>query len=386
MSAYPGKLEWLARQLLLRLKPEFAHRLTIAALSTLPARPLPRDDSRLAVNVFGLDFPNPLGLAAGFDKNGAVVDAMLALGFGFVEVGTVTPRPQPGNPRPRLFRLREDYAIINRLGFNSAGAETVRHRLAARRGRAGIIALNLGANHDSEDRIGDYVAGITDFADLADMFVINISSPNTPGLRDLQRQQELSDLLPRVLAARDAAPERRPVIVKIAPDLTLEELDGIVQVCRAHKIDGLAVSNTTLARPDLTDRVKEPGGLSGRPLFLPSTRMLAHAYLRVENQFPLIGIGGIEDAATAFAKIEAGASLIQLYSALVFKGLRLAEEIKRGLLAQMEHAGLQRLVEARGSRAQDWAEGKITATDIRSVSEKTGNQNDGHPADSGPVT
>ncbi len=367
MNASLHRLEGLAQQLLLRLKPELAHWLTIRALSLLPLRAAPPDDLRLAVKAFGLDFPNPLGLAAGFDKNGEVVDAMFALGFGFIEVGTVTPLPQPGNPRPRLFRLREDCAVINRLGFNSAGSEAVHRRLAARRGRPGIVALNLGPNRDSADRIGDYVAGINAFADLAQLFVINVSSPNTPGLRDLQRQQELHDLLPRVLAARDAAPKRRPVIVKIAPDLTLDELDGIIHVCRAHRIDGLAVSNTTLARPDLIDEIKEQGGLSGRPLFTRSTRILAQAYLRVENQFPLIGIGGVEDAATAFAKIEAGASLVELYSALVFKGPKLVEEIKGGLLAKLEQAGVQRLAEARGSKAEDWAKGRVTGADLRRV-------------------
>lgn len=367
LSAPLSLYEAIVQPLLLRLRPEFAHRLTIHALRFLPpATPQP-DDPRLAVNAFGLTFPNPLGLAAGFDKNGEVADAMLRLGFAFVEVGTVTPRAQRGNPRPRVFRLRADRAVVNRLGFNSAGRKVVHRRLAARK-NAGIIAVNLGTNRNSEDRIADYEVCIEAFADVAQFFVINISSPNTPGLRDLQRQQQLNDLLPRVLAARDAAPQRRPVIVKIAPDLTLEELDGIVQVCRAHRIDGLAISNTTLSRPpDLVDaeQAKQPGGLSGRPLFTPSTRLLAQAYLRVENQFPLIGVGGIEDAATAFAKIEAGASLIELYSALIFQGPRLVEAIKSGLLAKMEAAGLGGIAEARGKTAADWAEAKIARADFQ---------------------
>jgi dihydroorotate dehydrogenase len=290
----------------------------------------------------------------------------LRFGFAFVEVGTVTPRPQHGNARPRVFRLNDDRAVVNRLGFNSAGHKVVHHRLKARPANSGILAVNLGANRNSEDRIADYVAGIETFADVAQFFVINISSPNTPGLRDLQRQQDLNDLLPRVLAARDAASPRRPVIVKIAPDLTLEELDGIIQVCRAHRIDGLSVSNTTLSRPpDLIDmeRAKEQGGLSGRPLFTPSTRLLAQAYLRVENQFPLIGIGGVEDAAGAFAKIEAGASLVELYSALIFQGPRIVEEIKQGLLGKLKENGLARLPEARGRAAEDWAEAKIADAD-----------------------
>ena len=370
MSAPLSIYDAVARGVLLRLRPELAHWLTIKALSLLPPPAASPDDPRLAVKAFGLDFPNPLGLAAGFDKNGAVVDAMFGLGFGFAEVGTVTPLPQPGNRRPRLFRLREDHAIINRLGFNSAGHDIVHARLAARAGKPGIVALNLGPNRDSQDRIGDYIAGIKAFADVAQLFVINISSPNTPGLRDLQHQQELSDLLPRVLAARDAALQRRPLIVKIAPDLTLEEFDGIIRVCRVHRIDGLAISNTTLSRPpDLIDEIKakEQGGLSGRPLFALSTRLLAQASLRVENQFPLIGIGGVEDATTAFAKIEAGASLVELYSALVFKGPRLIEEIKRGLLAKLDAAGLGRLDAARGRAAEDWAEGRITGADLNPV-------------------
>jgi dihydroorotate dehydrogenase len=368
LTALSSFYEVLAQRLLLRLKPELAHRLTIKALSYLPLPQPAPDDPRLAVGAFGIEFPNPLGLAAGFDKNGEVVDAMFRLGFAFAEVGTVTPRPQRGNPRPRVFRLPGDHAVINRLGFNSAGHKAVHRRLAARSASPGILAVNLGANATSENRIGDYVAGIEAFADVAQFFVINISSPNTPGLRDLQRQQELNDLLPRVLAARDAAPRRRPVIVKIAPDLTLEELDGIVYVCRAHKIDGLAVSNTTLSRPaDLIDaaKAKQQGGLSGRPLFTLSTRLLAQTYLRVENQFPLIGIGGVEDAASAFAKIEAGASLVELYTALVFKGPGLVEEIKQGLVAKLEESGLQRLSDARGAAAADWAEGRITGDDFR---------------------
>jgi dihydroorotate dehydrogenase len=237
----------------------------------------------------------------------------------------------------------------------------------ARSGKPGIVAVNLGANKDSEDRIADYVAGVRTFADVASFFVINISSPNTPGLRDLQRQQALSDLLPNVLAARDAASRRVPVIVKIAPDLTLDELDGIVRVCKAHKIDGLAISNTTLARPaTLIDHAlaKQHGGLSGRPLFHLSTRLLAQAFLRVEGAFPLIGIGGVEDAATALAKIEAGAHLVELYSALVFKGSGLVQEIKEGLLAQLSATGIP-LAALRGTRADDWAAGKTSAADVQ---------------------
>ncbi len=357
----------VAHPLVLRLPPETAHRVTIKALSMLPVPQAPADDPRLAVKVFGLDFPNPLGLAAGFDKNGQAVDAIFRLGFGFAEVGTVTPQPQPGNLRPRVFRLTKDRGVINRLGFNSLGHAYVHRQLAARAGKPGLVAVNLGANKDSEDRVADYVAGIKAFADVADFFVINISSPNTPGLRDLQRQQELSNLLPNVLAARDAAPGHVPVIVKIAPDLTLDELDGIIRACKTYRIDGLAISNTTLSRPEHLanhEIAKQHGGLSGRPLLHLSTLMLAQAFLRVEGAFPLIGVGGIEDAATAFAKIEAGADLIELYSALVYKGVGLVGEIKDGLLRHLSQQGLARLEEARGRKAQDWAAGKVSAADV----------------------
>jgi dihydroorotate dehydrogenase len=340
--------------------------MTIRALAVSPPLPVVADDPRLAVQAFGLKFPNPIGLAAGFDKNGEVVDAMLRLGFGFVEAGTVTPLPQIGNPRPRLFRLPHDAGVINRLGFNSHGHSFVYRRLLARNRKPGIVAVNLGANKDSEDRVADYVAGVRTFADVARFFVINISSPNTPGLRDLQRQQALSDLLPNVLAARDAAPRRVPVVVKIAPDLTLDELDGIVRVCKTYKIDGLAISNTTLARPEtLVDReiAKQHGGLSGRPLFHLSTWLLAEAFLRIEGAFPLIGIGGVEDAATALAKIEAGAHLVELYSALAYRGATLVQDVKDGILAQLAKSGAT-LDALRGTRAQDWAANKISAADI----------------------
>ncbi|QXX75223.1 quinone-dependent dihydroorotate dehydrogenase [Methylovirgula sp. HY1] len=363
-------LDALARPLLLKLDPETAHRLTIKALSLVPMPQAPRDDPRLAVSAFGLDFPNPLGLAAGFDKHGEAVDAMLALGFGFVEVGTVTPRPQPGNPRPRLFRLTNDRAVINRFGFNSEGHAAVRARLAHRAERHGIVAVNLGANKEATDRAADYVAGIRAFGSLARFFVVNISSPNTPGLRDLQKDQALDELIARVLETRDeiaAQCGRKPVILKIAPDLGLDELDAIIRICRARRIDGLGISNTTISRPsDLKDqmRAKETGGLSGRPLFALSTRLLAQAYLRVEKQFPLIGIGGIDSAATAMAKIEAGASLIELYSALVYKGPRLIGEIKSGLAARLAQNHRQ-INEATGATAEDWAAGKVLPADLR---------------------
>ncbi|TAL81631.1 MAG: quinone-dependent dihydroorotate dehydrogenase [Beijerinckiaceae bacterium] len=358
----------LARPLLLRLDAEAAHRLTVKALSLLPPRSPPLDDPRLAISAFGLTFSNPLGLAAGFDKNGEVIDAMLGLGFGFVEAGTVTPRPQPGNPRPRLFRLSDDGAVINRFGFNSAGHAAMRQKLAHRRPKGGQLAVNLGANKDAQDRIADYVAGIEAFGEYADFLVVNVSSPNTPGLRDLQKEQALDDLIARVLEVRDKLVSkhgRKPVVLKIAPDLNLVELDAIIHICRARRIDALAISNTTLSRPELHDRrlAKETGGLSGRPLFELSTRVLAQAYVRVEQQFPLIGIGGIESAATAMAKIEAGSNLIELYSALVYKGSQLIPEIKDGLLRRLPRN--RQLAESTGATATDWAEGKIRAADIQ---------------------
>ena len=334
-----GPLFQLARPLLHALDPESAHDATLLALQCawLP-RPGP-DDPRLAVRAFGLDFPNPIGLAAGFDKDGVAPDNLLALGFGFVEIGTITPRPQSGNPRSRLFRLDPDRGVVNRLGFNSAGHAKAHANLSKRRG-TGILGVNLGANKDSADRIGDYVAGIEAFADLASYFTINISSPNTPGLRDLQQASALDELLSRVLEARDRAPIRRPLLLKIAPDLSLDELDDVVRVARERGIGGMIVSNTTVSRPAslLSPQAKESGGLSGRPLFELSTRMLAETAKRVEGQFPLIGVGGIDGPDAALAKLHAGATLVQLYSALVFDGPELVARIKRGLLGSLRGA------------------------------------------------
>jgi dihydroorotate dehydrogenase len=368
-----GFLDALARPVLFRLDPEDAHKWAIRAfkaLQTLPRLPAPPDDPRLAVFAFGLDFPNPIGLAAGFDKNGEVIDAILRLGFGFTEVGTITPLAQGGQSRPRLFRLTRDEAVINRLGFPSQGHAAVHSRLALRAQKPGIVGINLGANKVSSDRPADYARGIEIFADVADYFAINVSSPNTPGLRDLQRADALDDLLARVLAARDIATERvgrKPVLVKIAPDLTLAELDEIICRARARKIDGLIVSNTTVSRPTtLRDpSANEPGGLSGQPLFALSTQMLAAAYLRTENQFPLIGVGGVDRAETAVAKIEAGASLVQLYTSFVFEGLVLAAEIKRGLVRLLAQKSYPRLADATGAAAADWASGKLDADNFR---------------------
>ena len=334
----------LLRPALHALEPETAHLATLAALERLPRGATRPDDPRLAVRAFGLDFPNPVGLAAGFDKDARAPDALLALGFGFVEIGSVTPRPQPGNPRPRLFRLTRDRAIVNRMGFNNEGAEAARRRLAARAGRTGLVGVNIGANKDSTDRAADYVAGVKTFAPYAAFFTVNISSPNTPGLRDLQGRAALDDLVARVIEARDeaaAASGRRPVLLKIAPDLDLAGLDDVVAVARARGLDGLIVSNTTLARPGtLRDgAAKEAGGLSGAPLFRRSTWMLAETFRRMEGAMPLVGVGGIASGADALAKLRAGATLVELYSALVFEGPGLIRAIKAELLATLSRDG-----------------------------------------------
>jgi dihydroorotate dehydrogenase len=345
----------LAAATLRRLDPETAHRATIAALRLLPnARP-PPDDPRLRTNAFGLSFDNPVGLAAGFDKNAEVFDAAPGLGFGFVEVGTLTPLPQSGNARPRVFRLPEDGAVINRYGFNNDGHAPALERLS-RRARSGVVGVNVGANKDSVDRVADYVAGVATFADVADYLTINVSSPNTPGLRDLQEPSALRELLTRLLETREGAARRPPLLLKIAPDVTLAQLDDIVRVARDAQIEGMIVSNTTISRPAAlrSTLAKQMGGLSGRPLFELSTRRLAQTYQRVEGQFPLIGVGGIDGPEAAFAKLEAGASLLQLYSALVFEGPGLVLRIKRGLAGRLAAEGA-RLPGIVGRRADELA-------------------------------
>lgn len=356
-----GLFERLSRPLLWALDPEEAHNLALKALQLVPqAKPGP-DDPQLAVRAFGLNFPNPIGIAAGFDKNALVPDALLRLGFGFVEVGTVTPRAQSGNPKPRLFRLAADQATINRLGFNNEGAAAVLARLAmrARRGAhtGGIVGVNVGANRDAADRVEDYVRLIETFAPVASYFTVNISSPNTPGLRDLQDAKPLDDLLTRVVEARERAHRRAgpvPVLLKIAPDLTLAQLDDVVGVARKRRVDGMIVGNTTTSRPQSLqdiERAKETGGLAGRPLFKLSTRMLAETYVRAEGAFPLIGVGGIDSGAAAIAKIKAGATLLQLYSGLVFRGLGLITEIKVDLAAALRRGHRDSLASMVGSEA-----------------------------------
>ena len=335
----------------LRLFPaESAHRATIGLAKTfgalLPAAPA--DDPRLAIDAFGLRFANPVGLAAGFDKNAQVPTAMRRFGFGFVECGTVTPRPQAGNPRPRLFRLTEDGAVINRMGFNNDGMEAAAARLAARKS-GGIVGINIGANKDSADRIADYCAAFAALAPLADYVTVNVSSPNTPGLRGLQGKDELTALLSALTQERARLALSKPLLLKIAPDLDENALDDIAAVLERAGIEGLIVSNTTVARPSsLKSRhAKEQGGLSGAPLFEPSTTILRA--MRRRTKLPLIGVGGICSGADAYAKFRAGASLVQLYSALAFKGPGLVTQIKRELLACLERDGFAKLSDAIGA-------------------------------------
>ena len=317
------------------------------------------DDPRLAQRLWGLDFANPVGLAAGFDKNAAVVDAMLGLGFGFVEAGSVTPHPQEGNPRPRLFRLSRDRAVINRLGFNGEGHDAVAARLAARAGMresagSGILGLNLGANRDAADAAADYEAGVRRFALQADYLVLNVSSPNTPGLRDLQARGQLEALLDRVLAARASACADRdrptPLLLKIAPDLAPEDIADIAEVALARALDGLIVSNTSVAlRDGLSSRhAGEAGGLSGRPLFERSTALLRDVYRLTSGAIPLVGVGGVSSGADAYAKIKAGASLVELYTALVFEGPGLVARIKAELAALLVDDGFANVSDAVG--------------------------------------
>jgi dihydroorotate dehydrogenase len=343
----------LAARLLRLLPAETAHRLTIRALAAAPAtwlRAPSGDDPILASRVFGLDFPNPLGLAAGFDKSAEAFRQLPALGFGFVEIGSVTPRPQAGNARPRLFRLEVDEAVVNRMGFNNDGLAVVQARLGAcpRTGR-GILGANLGKNKDSADAAADYAAGVRALAQHADYLVVNVSSPNTPGLRALQGREPLAALLAEVRRAR--GPAGPALLLKIAPDLTEADKADIAEVALAGGADGLIVSNTTIARPSTLKSAgaREAGGLSGRPLFGPSTAVLADLYRLTGGRLPLIGVGGIAGPEDAYAKIRAGASLLQLYTALVYQGPGLIGRIKRGLAARLRADGFARLADAVGA-------------------------------------
>jgi len=343
----------LIRPILHRLPAEAAHELSLRALelgagrlfgSSGVAEP---DPPVLAQRLWGRNFANPIGLAAGFDKDARVPDAMLGLGFGFVEVGTVTPRPQPGNLKPRLFRLEQDHAIVNRMGFNSGGLDAACGRLA-RRTRRDTVGVNLGKNRDSLDAVADYAEGIRRAARLADYLVINVSSPNTPGLRELQRRATLASLLERLLEVREETGCRVPLLVKIAPDLTSQEREDIAHVALETGIDGLIVSNTTIERrPALvSSQAQQAGGLSGRPLFAASTALLAEMYRLTQGRLPLIGVGGIASAEDAYAKIRAGASLVQLYTALVFAGPALVGQIKSGLVSLLRRDGFSSIAEA----------------------------------------
>jgi dihydroorotate dehydrogenase len=343
-----------ATRLLRLLPPEAAHRLTVRALAAgLGPHDRGPEDSILASSLWGRRFPNPIGIAAGFDKNAEAYRAILRLGFGFAEIGSVTPRPQAGNPKPRLFRLTEDRAVINRMGFNNDGAETVSRRLSNRGQLPGPLGVNLGKNKDSADAAADYVRGVQVLARHADYLVINVSSPNTPGLRALQGREPLAALIDAVKRARgEACPAAAPpLLVKIAPDLQPEDKQDIAAVALASGLDGLIISNTTLARPASlrSPQRGEAGGLSGVPLFRPSTDLLAEMYRLTGGRLPLVGVGGVASGADAYAKIRAGASLVQLYSALVYEGPGLVGRIKRELAHHLRRDGFSSLAQAVGA-------------------------------------
>ena len=341
----------LAKPVLHALPPEPAHTLTIASLRAgFGPRDRQPDDPVLSVEAFGRQFANPLGMAAGFDKNAQVIAAVLAMGFGFVEIGTVTPRPQAGNPKPRMVRVPGRSALINRLGFNNAGAAVVRQRLTRCR-RPGPVGVNLGRNRDSGDPVDDYVQGVRELGPLADYLAINVSSPNTPGLRDLQRQASLGPLLTAVLAARNHAAAGVPVLLKIAPDLDPADREAIAEAALTCGVDGLIVSNTTVSRPaDIpADLARETGGLSGPPLMALSTALLADMRRRLGPGMPLVGVGGVASADDAYAKIRAGACLVQLYTALAYGGPKLVRQIKRGLADRLRRDGFSGVMQAVGS-------------------------------------
>jgi dihydroorotate dehydrogenase len=348
MSLYRNLIFPLVRN----IDAETAHRATLKLLGCAPLPPAASDDPVLATTLFGNTLSNPVGLAAGFDKNAEVPDAMLRLGFGFVEVGGITPKPQPGNPRPRVFRLPEDRAVINRMGFNNDGLEVAARRLQARRGRAGVVAANLGANKDSADRPGDYAISYERLAPLVDFAVVNVSSPNTPGLRNLQGREELAALLTRLQPLH--ARLKTPLLVKIAPDLAEEDIHDVAELALQFHLDGIVATNTTIARaPTLRSANRgETGGLSGAPLFEHSTAVLKQLYGHVGSKVPLIGVGGISSGAQAYAKIRAGASAVQLYSALVYEGPGLVGRIKRELAALLKRDGFRSVAEAVGKDAK----------------------------------
>ncbi|MER9947988.1 quinone-dependent dihydroorotate dehydrogenase [Mesorhizobium sp. M0047] len=351
-------LDRLGQRLLFAFDPETAHGLSITALRCgLPVGGRTTRDARLTVSLCGLDFPNPLGMAAGYDKNAEVPDALLGLGFGFAEVGTVTPLPQAGNPKPRIFRLTADDAVINRLGFNNEGHAAAEKRLAARKGRPGIVGVNIGANKDSTDRVSDYERGVARFARYASYLTVNISSPNTPGLRNMQAREQLGELLSRVMAARAAATAQPPVFLKIAPDLLEAELEDIAAEVTEKRIDGVIVSNTTISRPALRsgNAARETGGLSGKPLFDRSTIVLARMRKLLGPELAIIGVGGVDSTDTALEKIRAGADLVQLYTSMIYAGPALPGRIVAGMVRFVEKERLKSICELRDSRLDFWA-------------------------------
>ena len=344
-------IERAALALLNRIDPERAHGLALRGLRTgLAPLPGPVRSPHLETTIAGMTFPNPVGLAAGFDKNAVALGPLMQAGFGFLEVGAATPKPQPGNPRPRLFRLSKDKAAINRFGFNNDGIEAIAERLAER--PEGIpVGLNVGANKDSTDRAADFAEVVRVARTLVDFVTVNVSSPNTEKLRDLQGEDALRALLAGVMAESGAT----PVFLKIAPDLTDAEIAGITRVAMDGGVAAMIATNTTLSREGLVDpQMREQGGLSGRPLFSPSTRVLARLYKETGGEMPLIGVGGVGSAAKAYAKIRAGASAVQLYTAMVYRGLSLAHRIARGLDEMLAHDGFASVAEARGTQVDDW--------------------------------
>jgi dihydroorotate dehydrogenase len=351
----------LAQDVLLRMDAETAHKATINALKFGLVPSGAASSANLQTSFCGLDLPNPIGMAPGFDKNAEVFAPLAKAGFGFVEVGTVTPRAQEGNPTPRVFRIPEAMGVVNRLGFNNDGHEAAFDRLKDRR-PGQIVGVNIGANKDSTDFVADYVAGVKTFSPLADYLTANISSPNTPGLRNLQAEDALKRLLAALVETRAAQPRQTPILLKIAPDLDETEMDSIARTVLQSGIDGLIVSNTTISRDAVAglENASETGGLSGKPLFSLATRRLAQMRLRLGPDFPLIGVGGIHSAQSAIAKFEAGANVVQLYSALVYGGLEMVEEIKSGLAHAVVERKLSNVSGLTGVAVKDWAEGRIT--------------------------
>ncbi|MDX2265930.1 MAG: quinone-dependent dihydroorotate dehydrogenase [Hyphomicrobiales bacterium] len=350
----------LAQPGLFLLEPEQAHEATLRALEA-GVHPRARTaDPVLRQSLWGLSFPNPIGMAAGFDKDARVCDALLAVGFGFVEVGTVTPRPQPGNPRPRVFRLMRERALINRLGFNSGGHAPAIARLSTR-APAGVVGVNIGPNKDAADPIEDIVAGVRAFANLASYLTINISSPNTPGLRGLQAPERLDVLLQSALAERDAHKPGLPVLVKLAPDMDDAALDEAIALLMERRVSGAVLTNTTVDRAGVPPSAHrgESGGLSGEPLFRRSTRFLARAYRASGGRLPLIGVGGVHDGETALQKILAGASLIQLYTGLIYAGPGLVPAANAAIAAYLSERGFSRISDAVGARSDEWADAKV---------------------------